>query len=156
AVAIFVLRFRFVEGGVFFVGPPPRIIAAAIDVVLNVRLLDRLAKEVARFDRELHLLADLRKLLRRGNGDFVFGLLVFLHLEVFACAGAGSSGDYAILAERRAAGDIDRAAESPTRSQLQIGVQNLAAVWIFNCSLDRAGRNFVTALTLSPQDASEV
>ena len=77
------------------------VIALSVDVVVNVGVSDRRAEKVIRVDRKLNFLADGGKLLRRLNGDFELGFLVFLNLEIATGADFANRRSDVVAAERR-------------------------------------------------------
>src|SRR5262245_20404380 len=115
AVALF--AFASAYAVVVLIAEPPVVIARAIDVILHVAVGHGRAEEVFRLDGELGLFADGHEIFRGRDLDLVFGLLVFGHLERAAGLSAVEAGDDRIIAERRARGQIDLAAERPARRE---------------------------------------
>src|SRR5262249_45223404 len=129
---------------------------AAVDVIVDARLLDGLAKEVPRLYIKLHLLTGLYVFLWRSDGDLVFGFLVFLYFKRSRSLTALSTRNDSIAAERRSIRYVDFSRECPAVRQPHFLFEDLASVCVFNGDRERAGHYLIAALALLAQEPSEI
>ena len=106
AVAVLVpalLRILVFAGidAVFVAVPPPLVIARSIDVILHVGVFDGLAEKVLCLYVEAGRLTGVDEFLGSGNGDLVFGFLVFLNFEITGRHSIRGASDYSVGSKRR-------------------------------------------------------
>src|SRR5436853_1144391 len=161
AVAVLVpalLRILVFAGidAVFVAVPPPLVIARSIDVILHVGVFDGLAEKVLCLYVEAGRLTGVDEFLGSGNGDLVFGFLVFLNLEITGRHSIRGASDYSVGSKRRICSDAYLAVEGSARRQRKILLEYLAAVGVFDRDFRGTRANFVPRRSEPSQYAFEV